>query len=332
MRREWSAWIKTRQWNEFEKLAKLEPSQMLADVVAELERGIDEKPDRRALRKIQYLLQRTGYRPTPIEIPEEEPAEIVKTHYEAALFVAPDAAGHSICLLGEEKSRRVRWLEAVTNPITGFETAQEFETTVAEAPQYLESLVHGRYRHWASSPVPLDFAKGRLNSALQRTGERIPTLIAFWKSSFEGVLEPRHPAEDLARTEVSADDLARVALTLEGSRDWRLELGAVAPTVERLAEVFEGAPETEDRRTQANEVMVESCQTIFTPEVILDHSIRLLDLAYLRNLRREADVSLLVSASDDLRTQGANSAYARALLDKTVSAFLVALRERNQPS
>ncbi len=48
MRREWTGWIKNRQWGEFEKVAKTDPCQALADTVAELELGFPEKPDRKS--------------------------------------------------------------------------------------------------------------------------------------------------------------------------------------------------------------------------------------------------------------------------------------------
>src|ERR1700723_3120405 len=111
MRREWSGWIRTRQWSEFEKLAKVEPSQALTDTIAELELGFPDKPDRRALRKVLFLLAQAGYEPRDIEEPIVEQARLA-TPLAAAFMVSPDGTGDTVLTVGREERGRVAWLIA----------------------------------------------------------------------------------------------------------------------------------------------------------------------------------------------------------------------------
>src|ERR1019366_6525130 len=98
----WSGWIKTRQWSEFEKLAKVEPSQALTDTVAELELGFPDKPDRRALRKILFLLSQAGYEPRELEEHGGDEANFVEP-LNVAFIVSPDGAGDTVLTVGREE-------------------------------------------------------------------------------------------------------------------------------------------------------------------------------------------------------------------------------------
>ena len=114
MRREWSVWIKTRQWSEFEKLAKVEPSQSLADTIAELELGFPDKPDRRALRKILFLLAQAGYEPREIEETVDDRPK-VGAPFSVAFMVSPDGSGDTVFTVGREEKGRVVWLITARN-------------------------------------------------------------------------------------------------------------------------------------------------------------------------------------------------------------------------
>lgn len=63
MRWEWSDWVRYRRWEQFELLAKHDPSQQLCDTVSELVKTIGSKADEKALKRVLFLMRNRGYEP-----------------------------------------------------------------------------------------------------------------------------------------------------------------------------------------------------------------------------------------------------------------------------
>ena len=122
MRREWADAIKNRRWDELERLAKWEPDQQLCDTIAELERGIAEKPDRKALRKILFMLAKAGFTPVPAESAEVSmaPGGIPLA---AAFMMSADATGDTPVTYGVESGSRFKWITAYVHESRGIRRA-----------------------------------------------------------------------------------------------------------------------------------------------------------------------------------------------------------------
>jgi hypothetical protein len=329
MRREWSGWIKTRQWNEFERLAKKEPDQLLADTVAELERGFPEKADRRALRKILFLLSQAGYRPRPIEEAEEEEAAPAEAPFEFGFLVSADGRGDAVVSYGVQEGKRVRWIVGHVNGRTGVTDATEEEFSLEDSKTRVKRLLESAPRPFLSSEVPPALALGLMADAVARTKGALPPAVAYWRARLKNVEMPPHPAETLPRAETDEETRRRVPMMMDATLLWRLELGVAAPLLRELYEAqTDDALSDEEKNARTDEALHTARAHAFTPDVVRDHECRLRDLGYLLHLHGQTEESgILLSALDDLRARGPESDYAVGMMDKTVVLLAETLRE-----
>jgi hypothetical protein len=324
MRREWTGWIKERRWEEFERLAKKDPTQDLADTVAEMERGFPDKPDRKALRKVLFLLRQAGYEPQEIET-GDVPAAAGKP-FEVGFLVSADAAGDSVVTYGYEQKGRVRWLVAHVNGQHGVTRAREEDVTLDEALAQAERSRASDPAPFVAAEVPAEYALGRIAQAVARTRMGLPPVVAFWRAALPKEWPGEHPAEALPRDHATEDDRRNAAIATDATLSWRLELGVATPVLEELQRVYNETRDEEARREATEELIASTRERIFTPEVVEEHAGRLLDLAYLLHLRGHPGGGILLAAADDLRERGPESDYAKALLDKTVVLLVETLR------
>lgn len=329
MRREWSGWIRERRWNEFEKLAKTDPDQTLTDTVAELERGFTEKGDRKALRKVLFLLSQAGYRPTPIEEmePEGTPKALPK---EFALLESADSYGESVVTYGVQVGDRVRWLVANLSERSGITRAGEEEMPLETAEGHVQRLTQKEGSPFLAAVVSPEYALGRIANAVAKTKGVVPPVIAYWRSRLPAAAEIPHPAEEIPREEIGDETLKALPYEVEAALPWRLELGAVSPL---LREIYEAQAEIEDQeeKAAASKRAIEAArESLFTPDVVHDHANRLLDLAYLVHLHGKEGAGRIVYAADDLRQKGHLSEYGAGLLDKTLFVLIESFRKESQ--
>ncbi|MEO6194435.1 MAG: hypothetical protein ABIS20_15605, partial [Thermoanaerobaculia bacterium] len=59
---------------------------------------------------------------------------------------------------------------------------------------------------------------------------------------------------------------------------------------------------------------------------IAEHHMRLLDLAYLMNLREDERFGRILSSAQELQKLGADSEYAKGLVDKTVVIYVETMK------
>ena len=318
MRREWSGWIKGRQWGELEKLAKTDPSQALTDTVAELELGFPDKPDRRALRKVLFLLSQAGFTPTEFD---SHPGPVVDTPpaLKAAFMVSPDAGGDRVITYGLESRGRVAWLIAHFTSRDGITKAIEDTTTVDESHIRVMRLRKLEPAPGISSEVPVEYALERLAQAVSIT-KSMPPVMAYWRASLPKEYAATHPADSLPRSLESSLDLRHVISTIRPAAPWRLELGSLSGALEAFLEEHAKTLTAEQSNDIEwwNVVLRPHREVLFTPEVIEDHRGRLLDVAYLMQLKGEAQVAEVLAVADDLQANGPDSAYAQWITSKTL--------------
>jgi hypothetical protein len=327
MRREWSGWIKNRQWSEFEKLAKTDPNQALADVVAELERGFPEKADRRALRKILFLLGQAGIKPQPIELPEEEVVE--EKPFEFGYLVSADGRGDAVVSYGVQEGKRVRWLVAHLNGKNGVTDASEEDFSLEDSKTRVKNLMESAPKPFIAAPIDPALAIGMVADAVAHSKGTLPPVVAYWRSRFREVTMPEHPAETLPREETDERTRRRVPMMMDATLLWRLELGVAAPLLRDLYEAQMDDALSDDEKNARTDAALEAArESAFTPGILRDHEHRLRDLAYVLHLRGEGGSGILLSTLDDLRAKGAQSDYAIGMMDKTVVLLAETLRSQ----
>ncbi|MGV3618703.1 MAG: hypothetical protein ACO1SV_25555 [Fimbriimonas sp.] len=327
MRREWSGWIKARQWGEFEKLAKTEPNQALADVVAELERGFPDKPDRKALKKVLFLLAQAGYRPQPIEIEEEE-SSAPEAPFTFGYLVSADGRGDAVVSYGMQEGKRVRWLVCHINGARGVTDAAEEDFSLDESHLRVKRLMESAPKPFVSAPIAPELAIGMVADAVARTKGTMPPVVAYWRSRLRDVEMPPHPGETLPREETDERARRRVPMMMDATLLWRLELGVAAPLLRDLYEAQMDEALSEDEKNERTDAALAAArETAFTPDILRDHEQRLLNLAYVLHLRGEEGSGTLLNTLDDLRAKGPQSDYAIGMMDKTVVLLAETLRE-----
>lgn len=336
MRREWSGIIKNRQWADFESLAKSEPSQALADTVAELERGLSEKADRRALRKVLYILSQAGYRPQ--EIPETEPESAeAAAPFELGCMASADTKGIALFAYGVERQGRVRCLIAGTQSDVGVVDAVDRALTLDEARDFGRKMFSNLQPGSIECPVPPGYALSRIAAGLREQKQRAPQAAAYWRATLEAAPTLPHPAEALQAAETTAEERRAVSYLLDAAMPWRLEMGSVMPMLEEIyRSQSSGVVLSDEQRRDRNESIFGKARSdLFTPEVVADHALRLRDLAYLLSIKKMPDAGLALSAALDLEKNAGDSDYARGLLDKTVALLLESWKqsaERRAPA
>ncbi len=331
MRREWSSWIKARQWSEFEKLAKEDPSQSLADTIAELELGFPEKTDKRALRKVLYLLSQSGIEPREIEeFAHEVPAPTPPI--EVAFMVSSDGLGDSIITYGREEKGRVHWLVAHINARTGVTRAVEDATTLDETHTKLIRLRNMVPTPYVAAEIPLEFAFSRLAEAISIT-KSLPPVMAYWRSSLPKQILPGHPTDSMPRAKVTEEDFEKFLSEDPSTQSWRLELGSLAPTVMELTDSrVDGEESAPIDKEKWNAVMDSTRKQLFSEEVIKDHRLRLLDLAYLHALKGATHCNTILALADDLLELGSESFYAKQVSLRSLMMYMHALKAANSKS
>jgi|GEM_PF-1497430 len=332
MRREWATTIKNRRWEEFEKLAKTEPDQLLCDTVAELEKGFTEKADRRALKKVLWILERAGYVPAEIE-ESSSTASVTASGLEAAFMLSADSRGDTPLTYGFEDKGRVRWLTAYINEARGITHASEESMTSDEGQNRLKVLRASQAPPYISAEIEARYALSRLRRALAKNRPgTLPSAIAYWRSAIDKAEDLPHPSLELKAAKTKPKERSEDILLMDPTLSWRLELGAATPILERMYEAQQAhKDEGEEAKTQATKEAGEAARKIvITPEVVADHAMRLRDLAVLLNKTGDESFAKVLAAAEELEKKGPDSEYAKGLVDKTVVILVETMKRSSE--
>lgn len=332
MRREWSQWIRNRDWREFERLAKTDPDQVLADTVGELERGFEDKSDRKALRKVLFLLKQRGFEPAQIESqPTERPEP---SPFTFAFMVSAEGQGDTVITYARQEKNQVRWLIAYTNSTVGIRDAFEEKTSVEDAPAKAKNLLTRQDYPFVGCEIPVDFALSRLRTAREATKGAMPPIIPLWRVQFDSAPFMEHPAERLPRKE--ADERVRENLIYKVGpmRPWRLELGVATSFLFSVYELRQQEKENPGTGSPIDtwELQRQARSKAFVGAVQKDHETRLLDLAYILHAKGDPESGTVLSVLDDVRARGSDSDYATALFQKTMCLATSALKKSPEES
>ena len=328
MRREWTSWIKHRQWDAFEKEAKADPSHALADTVGELARGFDEKADRRALKKVLYLLSQKGFEPSEIEEGEAKAEEPVAP-YRAALMTSADPSGSTFVLVGLETAGKVVWLRATIDEQVGVVEASEGTCPVDEAPAEFQRMRQAMRPPMIAAEVAPEYALSRIVRALGVQRGRAPSVIAYWGRHLDGVSPLPHPTEALKPGKATKDQRYQVAMTVTPAVAWRLELGSASARIMEFAGAIEEGEDPESIGPRRDAWMLENRAVLFTDAIAADHAVRLRDLAMLLEGSDPDQAALVLATAVDLEKKGSESDYARAVVDTTMYLTMRHLKARS---
>lgn len=332
MRREWTDAIKNRRWDELERLAKWEPDQQLCDTIAELERGIAEKPDRKALRRILFVLAKAGFNPSSVDA-ESTVEQKDSQPLEAAFMMSADATGDTPITYGTERGGKFKWITAYVNEARGIRRASEESMSLEDGVKRCELLRNASAPPFLSAEVDPAFALSRIKSALAKNRPgTIPEAVAFWRSVIDRAPDVPHPSHKLKASKTKPSERAEDVLLMDPTMSWRIELGAATPIMERMYEAQQGAKDLDEEAQKAavREAGVQARKEVLTPDIIAEHATRLRDLAYLMSLKGDETYGKVLATAEELEKLGADSEYAKGLVDKTVVIYVETMKRADR--
>lgn len=332
MRREWTGWIKSKDWAAFEKEAKRDPNQSLADTVGELERGFPDKADRRALRRVLYFLAQAGFEPAEIDADASDETAPTSAPFRRALLVSADVEGCALVIYAEENRGKVLWIDANIHENDGIVSAAETSTPLPDALAMFEDVQRTIRAPMVVAEIDPDYALSRIARATQRQARRTPSVVAYWGGLLAKAPEHVHPSSSMPKPKATAKQRFQIALEVMPALPWRLEFGVATPLLMSLYEDREAAPERseEDAKTARDTLVSTKRAEVFTEKVIADHAMRLRDLAVITAAHAPEEAAPILSAALDLEKKGSESDYARAVMEKTLFMLYETLRREDK--
>jgi len=331
MRREWAATIKNRRWGEFEQLAKTEPDQLLCDTIAELERGFSEKSDRKALKKVLWILGKAGFEPAPFE--DQPEPESQSAPPSVAFMISADGRGDVPITFGHWHGDRYRWLTTYINELRGVVRASDESMSADDADRRIRVLRISHAPPFVSAEVDPNMAAWRIRRALVKNGPgTLPECIARWRTLLDKAEEVAHPSLSLQGTAMTAKERSEDVLLRESTYGWRIELGAATPILDRMYEAQQATKEQGEEAQKAALKVAgdEARKFVVTEKVIADHVMRLRDLAWLMHLNGQPEFGQILAAAEELESKGADSEYAKVLVDKTIVVYFEMMRDKGE--
>lgn len=326
MRREWTALLRDRDWARLERLAKEDPSQPLADSVAEWVDAVETKADRRALKKVLYLLGSAGYKPTPRDEPES-PSAVEESVVELGLMTAPSPDGQTTVYAARQSGPKVRWLVASVAALGPVVDAFGYDTRIGEADAEVVRI-RKSYRGDAQPvAVGLPYALWRIKQGLSRT-RSVPPSIAYWRSQIEAVDAMPHPADSMDVPDLDRESAETLLWDDVEAGGWRFEMSPFAKTIEAIGQALQGAKET--GRADVRRIVSQFLSQVDLREESAEHRERLRDLAMVRKLRGAADYGLWLALEKEVAEKGAESLYVQVTAAKTVLDFYAAVIEAHR--
>ncbi len=332
MRKEWIEAIKHRRWDEFERLSKWEPEQLLCDTIAELGRGFTDKADRKALKKILWILDKAGFRPTSVN--EAEPTDVTKAEpIQVGFMMSADAMGDTPITFGMQQGIKFRWLTAYVHETRGITRASDDSMSIEEGQKRIDRLRTAEALPFLSGEIEPQFALWRIKRALAKNRPgTIPEALAYWRTVVDKANVAKHPADSLKAAKSKAVDRSENILLMDCTLSWRIELGAATPVLESMyqaQQANQGADE-EAQSAAIKEAGAQARKAIFTTDLQAEHVMRLRDLAFLMNQKGDEKFGLVLSAADELEKKGIDSEYAKGLVDKTVVVYVETMKRSDK--
>jgi hypothetical protein len=205
--------------------------------------------------------------------------------------------------------------------------------SVEEGKKRAEMLRTAVAPPFLSAEIDPRFALSRIKSALgkNRAGT-IPDAIAFWRSTIDRAADVPHPSKDLKAAKTKPSERAEDVLLMDATMSWRIELGAATPIMERMYEAQQAAKDLDEdgQKSAVREAGVTARKEVLTPEIIAEHVMRLRDLAHLLHIKGDDSFGKVIAAAEELEKKGADSEYAKGLVDKTVVIYVETMKRADR--
>lgn len=324
MRHEYYEAIRYRRWAELETYAKKWPEQSLADTVYQVLQTIGDKADRKALKKVAYLLEQAGFRGRDYEEearpePRSAAARPANKYLVGGMRLA-NTHGYSMWLVGLNRKGKC---EAVMS-----EQLERFGVFRVGVLDPIPSLYcRGARDRWIGTDearavaVDPEYALWRLARAYRK---RIPercqgqdALPPFWQKLVDSVEEIDHPAFAIPRTRMRSRERAHFLAELPLIEHWTLSLAPQFEVWTKIHEIRWAEDESaEEQEREIAQALLDHRDETIEP-VVVDFSERLLDAAMLMDRKGDVRAGCLIDATHDLLERTADSDFAQFICTMT---------------
>lgn len=329
MRPEYYEAIRYRRWAELEHYAKVRPEQALADTVYQLAETIGDKADRRALKKILWILNNSGFRggdyeAEPVKAQDKPPAS---KHYGAAMSIS-DTHGYVLFLLGTKRGMDVHPIVAMTNDRWAFCEARTMESVpLVQVAANFRNVVEKSSR--LAAPAPPEYVLHRIARTYRtrrhpKDGAPVPP---FWKKLMEAAEPVEHPSKGISP--VKMDDSTRRSF-LEGNphlQKWRLTLPVFDEIWTQIHAVRWNSERADGEKKEAIASILQSHSKRLYDEAFKDLDERLRDAAFVFASGGAPDAGRVMDVAHDFELRRERSVFAQWLLDQTVTGLSDNLEE-----
>lgn len=314
MRLEWGPAISHRRWDLMEAFAKREPSQQLCDTAQNLLEGLTEKADRRALKKVLYLLAERGFTPTVAE-PEEKRAGDGPITVFSSQLSHPNIFGGRVFSFTAFNGLMARMLsvfiferqgKGLIKRATIFKNAlHDFD--VIRAKEFGEG-------EW------VDIAPAYLAARVKRAVDLFNSMHSQIKGPWLKILEVAndsapHPALSFKLPEPNPSARKHLVETHSSLLDMRAGIPDADRIWEEIQPIYQMYRWDEARcKRELHTFFLDNRTYFFSDEWMEDHLNRLYDLAYISHVKKTGDTEGFLDLAYDLEARRSRSDYAELIL------------------
>lgn len=314
MRLEWGPMISMRRWDVMERLAKTQPSQQLCDTAAELVQGFEEREDKRALKRVLFLLKQQGYTPTDYES-ESAPKRPKRTDVPVAQQISCDFHGFYYLKAAVRSGSRLRCVIVQGHDTWHFARHCFYDAPLLHLPDQKHVMRTAFPPHEVFDIDP-DHCLQRIRHMLddQTRGERAK-LNGFWRKTLDSAQDAPHPASKIKPAPLSMEAQAQYMRDHRVVSRWRAGFGVDDPFWPDIHPIRWALMDEPEALAEAvTEFLLERRKEVFHQGIIEDHLIRLRDLAMHQEIVGDPDARKTMTLAAELERGGANSQYAEIMI------------------
>jgi hypothetical protein len=318
MRLEWGEAIRYRRWDVLETLAKKRPNQQLCDTVYELAQGIEEKQERRILKRILYILSQKGFEPSDYESEQtlrtrERPGRALMNlgfdqfGLTAFIYMGPAVKQVKSCMIAAQDWYGYIFQNFCDGPIENLSFGIK---KLLRPDQKLEAEVDPAFAFWRCAR-----AHQRRNLKDEIHGEAMPN---WWRKIFEKAEPVDHPALALEPARTTPEEREQLWDVIEDLIGWRFH---VMPQLEIWTDIhairWDPILSTEERNLRLERLLDGARKELLTDWFLESWIEHIHDLAYVLSIKGHPDALRILSLAGEVQQLGTESPFMRQLLRRS---------------
>ncbi len=325
MRPEYFEAIRYRRWSELEFYAKKWPEQALADTVYQLAETIGSKPDRKALKRILWILEREGFSGRDYEDRNEPSEKMLRSRKFLMAGICVDFSKDAthFFIMGRRGAEYEVLLVAVRD---------------SDREYHLETLGPGRItgapnmvKLWESvfpenkCEVDPNYVAGRILEAL-RTGSPSDTSIklpSWWQRAFESAEAVSHPSCEISVRPMTSSGRQKVlqSVPLIGNLFIPFYADNEMWTDFHAVRWFSDIDDSQ-KKAEIHKILMDSLDRVITDDLVEDYEQRLLDTAYILHCQGNPNAGGVIELAKDFALRRERSDFGQRLLLNTAISIV----------